>query len=57
MRMVLSKILRLEQSRVNIKATTTEKLGFVGRAEGVAVIANSNLKYYDWTKKIQKGES
>jgi 2-C-methyl-D-erythritol 2,4-cyclodiphosphate synthase len=29
----------VEQSQVNIKATTTEKLGFVGREEGVAVEA------------------
>ncbi len=29
--------LRIEQSHVNVKATTTEKLGFVGREEGSAV--------------------
>jgi 2-C-methyl-D-erythritol 4-phosphate cytidylyltransferase/2-C-methyl-D-erythritol 2,4-cyclodiphosphate synthase len=50
MRKVLSSILNIEQARVNIKATTTEKLGFIGRGEGVGVIANANLKYYDWTK-------
>ena len=50
MRKVLSSILKLDSSRVNIKATTTEKLGFIGRAEGVGVIANANLKYFDWTK-------
>jgi len=50
MRQTLSKILNLENSRVNIKATTTEKLGFIGRGEGVGVIANANLKYYDWTE-------
>ena len=48
MREVLSKILKCEMHRVNVKATTTEKLGFIGRAEGVGVIANANLKYYDW---------
>ena len=48
MRRVLSKILGIENARVNIKATTTEKLGFVGRKEGVAVSANANLKYYNW---------
>jgi 2-C-methyl-D-erythritol 2,4-cyclodiphosphate synthase len=26
-------------SQINIKATTTEKLGFVGRGEGIAVHA------------------
>ncbi|PNV81983.1 MAG: bifunctional 2-C-methyl-D-erythritol 4-phosphate cytidylyltransferase/2-C-methyl-D-erythritol 2,4-cyclodiphosphate synthase [Sulfurimonas sp.] len=50
MRKTLSAILNIESQRVNIKATTTEKLGFIGRGEGVGVIANVNLKYFDWTK-------
>ncbi|MEN8303287.1 MAG: 2-C-methyl-D-erythritol 2,4-cyclodiphosphate synthase, partial [Campylobacterota bacterium] len=50
MRRVLSEILTIDASRVNVKATTTEKLGFIGRGEGVGVIANANLKYFDWTK-------
>lgn len=50
MRKTLANILKIDTSRVNIKATTTEKLGFIGRAEGIGVIANANLKYYDWTK-------
>ena len=50
MRRVLAEILTIDASRVNVKATTTEKLGFIGRGEGVGVIANANLKYYDWTK-------
>ena len=49
-RHTLAKILQIEASRVNIKATTTEKLGFIGRGEGVGVFANANLKYFDWTK-------
>jgi len=49
-RKTLSSILKVESSRVNVKATTTEKLGFIGRGEGVGVIANANLKYFDWSK-------
>ncbi|MCW8837136.1 MAG: bifunctional 2-C-methyl-D-erythritol 4-phosphate cytidylyltransferase/2-C-methyl-D-erythritol 2,4-cyclodiphosphate synthase [Thiovulaceae bacterium] len=52
-RETLSEILKCEPQRVNVKATTTEELGFIGRAEGVAVIANANLKYFDWQKKQQ----
>jgi len=48
MRMLLAEILHIDASRVNIKATTTEKLGFIGRAEGVGVITNANLKYFNW---------
>ncbi|MEA3227523.1 MAG: bifunctional 2-C-methyl-D-erythritol 4-phosphate cytidylyltransferase/2-C-methyl-D-erythritol 2,4-cyclodiphosphate synthase [Campylobacterota bacterium] len=50
MRETLAKILNIDNARVNIKATTTEKLGFIGRGEGVGVIANANLKYFDWSK-------
>ena len=50
MRETLATILNIDKARVNIKATTTEKLGFIGRGEGVGVIANANLKYFDWSK-------
>jgi 2-C-methyl-D-erythritol 2,4-cyclodiphosphate synthase len=32
-------VMGLDQDRVSIKATTTEKLGFVGRQEGVSALA------------------
>ncbi|WP_203364271.1 2-C-methyl-D-erythritol 2,4-cyclodiphosphate synthase [Bacillus sp. REN10] len=36
MRQRISELLEAEVSQVNVKATTTEKLGFVGREEGIA---------------------
>ncbi|MCR4941192.1 MAG: bifunctional 2-C-methyl-D-erythritol 4-phosphate cytidylyltransferase/2-C-methyl-D-erythritol 2,4-cyclodiphosphate synthase [Campylobacter sp.] len=47
----IAKTLGVLPHRINVKATTTEKLGFVGRKEGIATIANASLKYYDWMKK------
>ncbi len=49
MRKVLASLLHIPSSRMNVKATTTEGLGFVGRKEGVAVIATASLNYFDWT--------
>jgi len=39
MREKLSDVLHIEKSQINIKATTTENLGFTGREEGIAVHA------------------
>ena len=36
----LSQICSLEKEKINIKATTTEKLGFTGREEGIASICS-----------------
>ncbi len=49
MKEVVSKILEIPKIRINIKATTTEGLGYIGRNEGIAVQATATLKYSDWT--------
>ena len=49
MQSTVAKILNLPKRFVNIKATTTEKLGFVGRKEGIAAQAVATLHYYDWS--------
>ncbi|MDR1460829.1 MAG: bifunctional 2-C-methyl-D-erythritol 4-phosphate cytidylyltransferase/2-C-methyl-D-erythritol 2,4-cyclodiphosphate synthase [Campylobacteraceae bacterium] len=45
----LASILNIPSVHVNVKATTTEHLGFIGREEGIGVLASATLKYYDWT--------
>ena len=39
MRKVIAEILETEIQNVSVKATTTEKLGFTGREEGIAAEA------------------
>ena len=46
----MAKLLNIPKQNLNIKATTSEKMGFIGRKEGVTVQSVANLKYYDWTK-------
>lgn len=47
----LAALLNMEKQFINVKATTAEKMGFIGRAEGVAVQSIATLKYYNWKQK------
>ena len=43
MQKVIAEILSVDENAVSIKATTSEKMGFVGRGEGVAAYATALL--------------
>ncbi|MDO9383168.1 MAG: bifunctional 2-C-methyl-D-erythritol 4-phosphate cytidylyltransferase/2-C-methyl-D-erythritol 2,4-cyclodiphosphate synthase [Hyphomicrobiaceae bacterium] len=43
MQRAIAEILKIDVSRVGVKATTTEQLGFTGRREGIAAMASATL--------------
>jgi 2-C-methyl-D-erythritol 4-phosphate cytidylyltransferase / 2-C-methyl-D-erythritol 2,4-cyclodiphosphate synthase len=43
--MALSGMLGVDPERISVKATTNEKLGFIGRGEGIAAIATVSVVY------------
>ena len=43
MQRVLAEIMGIKTTSITIKATTTEKMGFTGRGEGIAALASSIL--------------
>lgn len=45
MKKTLSAVMQIPEDDISIKATTTEKLGFVGREEGIAVYAVALISY------------
>ena len=47
MRQTIASVLQISAEDVSIKATTTEKMGFVGREEGLMAYATVLLKKYD----------
>lgn len=48
MRKNISQILKIPENRVNLKATTTENMGFVGRGEGICVQVSVSVNFFNW---------
>jgi 2-C-methyl-D-erythritol 2,4-cyclodiphosphate synthase len=40
---VMAELMGLDVDRVSVKATTSERLGFTGRGEGIACMATATL--------------
>ena len=47
MKSSVSKIMELDINRISIKATTSEKLGFTGREEGIAALATATVYKFE----------
>ena len=43
MKKIMAEVLKISESQINIKGTTTERLGFTGREEGIASQAVASI--------------
>lgn len=50
MKQVLVQICKIQPHRINLKATTGENIGFIGRKEGICVLSQVGMKLIDWRK-------
>jgi 2-C-methyl-D-erythritol 4-phosphate cytidylyltransferase/2-C-methyl-D-erythritol 2,4-cyclodiphosphate synthase len=41
----IASMLKISANRISIKATTNERLGFIGREEGIAAIATASVVF------------
>src|SRR5690606_6737603 len=41
----LAELLDIEAERISVKATTNERLGFIGRGEGISAMASATVVY------------
>lgn len=44
MRDALAEVIGVERGRISVKATTSERLGFTGRGEGIAALASATIR-------------
>ncbi len=48
----VARLTGLEPALVNVAATTTEKMGFIGQGKGLAVQATAVLKFFNWSASV-----